>query len=70
MKELDILLERFARQALPQAPAAEQQAFERLLKLPDPRLAGYLLGQERPGDRELAALTARIRDFCHGSAPC
>ncbi len=70
MKELDILLERFARQALPQAAAAERQAFERLLKLPDPLLAGYLLGQERPGDAELAELTARIRDLGHGSAPC
>jgi antitoxin CptB len=70
MKELDILLERFVRQALPQAPVLERQAFERLLELPDPLLAGYLLGQERPGDRELAELTARIRDLCHGSAPC
>ncbi|MGP8033943.1 MAG: succinate dehydrogenase assembly factor 2 [Steroidobacteraceae bacterium] len=70
MKELDILLERFARQALPQAAAAERQAFERLLELPDPLLAGYLLRRKRPGDAELAALTARIRDLGHGSAPC
>jgi len=70
MKELDILLERFARQALPQAGAAERRAFERLLGLPDPLLAGYLLGDNRPGDRELYELTARIRDLCHGSPPC
>jgi len=69
MKELDILLERFARQALPRAPAAERLAFERLLGLPDPLLAGYLLGEDRPGDRELCELTARIRDLCHGSPP-
>jgi len=67
MKELDILLERFARRALPQAAAAERRAFERLLALPDPLLAGYLLGGERPGERELCELTARIRDLCHGS---
>ena len=70
MKELDILLERFARRSLPQAGPAERQAFERLLGLPDPVLAGYLLGEDRPGDRELRELTARIRDPVHGSPPC
>jgi antitoxin CptB len=70
MKELDILLERFARQALPEAPAAERRAFERLLGLPDPLLAGYLLGGDRPADRELEALTARMRDLCHASRVC
>jgi antitoxin CptB len=70
MKELDVLLERFARAALPAAAAAERQAFERLLRLPDPLLAGYLLKGERPADPELAALTARIRDLCHASRVC
>ena len=65
MKELDLLLERFAREALPGAPAAEQAAFERLLTLPDPVLAGYLLGGERPEDPELETLAARVRDLCH-----
>ena len=70
MKELDILLERFARRSLLKAPAAERRAFERLLSLPDPLLAAYLLGEDRPGDRELRELTARIRDVDHGSAQC
>jgi antitoxin CptB len=70
MKELDILLERFARGSLPRAGDAERRAFERLLGLPDPLLAGYLLGEDRPGDRELRELTARIRDPGHGSPPC
>ena len=70
MKELDFLLERFARHSLARAGAAERQAFERLLGLPDPLLAGYLLGDDRPGDPELRELTARIRDPGHGSAPC
>lgn len=65
MKELDVILERFARAALPGAPAAERAAFERLLTLPDPVLAGYLLEGERPDDPELEALTARVRDLCH-----
>ncbi|HYM41544.1 MAG TPA: succinate dehydrogenase assembly factor 2 [Steroidobacteraceae bacterium] len=65
MKELDVVLERFALQALPEAGPAERAAFERLLSLPDPVLAGYLLGGERPGDPELEALAARVRDLCH-----
>ena len=70
MKELDVLLERFARRFLAQAPAGERRAFERLLNLPDPLLAAYLLGETRPVDRELRELTARIRDVDHGSAQC
>jgi antitoxin CptB len=70
MRELDVLLERFARQALPGAPASERWAFERLLELSDPLLAGYLLRGDRPADRELAALTTRIRDLCHASRVC
>ncbi|HXZ60664.1 MAG TPA: succinate dehydrogenase assembly factor 2 [Steroidobacteraceae bacterium] len=70
MKELDVMLERFARRALPGAASTELRAFERLLALPDPLLAGYLLGEERPSDAELQALTARIRDLCHGSPVC
>ena len=44
MKELDLLLERFARGPLLQATPAEQAGFEELLGLPDPQLCGYLLG--------------------------
>ena len=63
MKELDVVLERFARELLPGASAAQRGAFERLLALPDPQLAGYLLGGDRPGDPELTQLTERIRDL-------
>jgi succinate dehydrogenase flavin-adding protein (antitoxin of CptAB toxin-antitoxin module) len=46
MKELDLLLERFARGPLLTASPAEQARFEELLRLPDPQLAGYLLSLE------------------------
>jgi antitoxin CptB len=64
VKELDILLERYARQALPDASPAERTAFAALLELPDPLLAGYLLGEERPADEGLGRLVARIRGLC------
>jgi antitoxin CptB len=70
MKELDVILERFARAELARATPAQRQAFERLLSLPDPLLAGYFLGQERPADPELCSLAARIRDLCHASPLC
>jgi len=70
MKELDIILERYAHESLAGAPEAEWAVFERLLGLPDPLLAGYFLGDERPADPELRSLAARIRDLCHGSPVC
>jgi antitoxin CptB len=64
MKELDVLLERFARRALPQASPADCQVFAQVLELPDPLLAGYLLGGETPAEPHLAQAIARMRALC------
>jgi antitoxin CptB len=64
MKELDVLLERFAEQVLPQASAGECRVFAELLELPDPVLAGYLLGGESPPEPHLAEAVGRIRALC------
>jgi len=64
MKELDVLLERFARQVLPQATQAECRVFAELLALPDPLLAGYLLGGELPAEPHLAQAVRRIHALC------
>ena len=63
MKELDVLLERFARHELPRASAEQRQTLARFLELPDPVLVDYLLGQAIPPDRELADLVAQITGF-------
>jgi antitoxin CptB len=60
MKELDVLLERFARRELPEASAEQRQTLTRFLDLPDPVLIEYLLGQSIPPDPELASLVHRI----------
>jgi succinate dehydrogenase flavin-adding protein (antitoxin of CptAB toxin-antitoxin module) len=60
MKELDILLERFARAALPTASTEHRTTFARFLELPDPVLVDYLLGQGVPPEPELAELVGRI----------
>jgi antitoxin CptB len=60
MKELDVLLERYARGGL---AGTEQVSFEALLELPDPVLAGYLLAGDTPADPRMAQLVARIRTY-------
>ena len=60
MKELDVLLERFARQRYEHASAAEKKAFARLLDLPDPELADYLFGYATPSEPHLAQLARLI----------
>ncbi len=63
LKELDLLLERFARARLPEAPPALLGRFARLLELPDPLLAQYLLGGEDPAEPEMAQLVGAIRAY-------
>jgi antitoxin CptB len=60
MKELDILLERFARERYESASSEERCAFARLLDLPDPDLADYFFGYAIPAEPELARLTRLI----------
>ena len=57
-KELDVMLERYLTHDFPAASSAELDVFERLLALPDERLAQYLYGHETPTDPALAALAA------------
>ena len=60
MRELDVILERFARRELPGASAQQRHTITRMLELPDPELVDYLLGQAIPPDPELATLVRRI----------
>jgi succinate dehydrogenase flavin-adding protein (antitoxin of CptAB toxin-antitoxin module) len=60
MKELDVLLERFARAELPSASREQRDLFARFLELPDPMLVDYLLGQGIAPEPELAELARRI----------
>jgi antitoxin CptB len=63
MKELDLLLERFARRELPHAGPEGRRALAQLLELPDPMLVDYLLGQAIPPEPELAQLVLSIRTY-------
>ncbi|HLQ09227.1 MAG TPA: succinate dehydrogenase assembly factor 2 [Steroidobacteraceae bacterium] len=63
MKELDVMLERFAPEALAHASPQELGVLEELLALPDPLLAGYLLGEKTPPEPRLARLAGKIRTY-------
>jgi antitoxin CptB len=60
MKELDVLLERFARERYDSASAEDKSAFARLLDLPDPEIADYVLGHATPAEPQLARLARLI----------
>jgi antitoxin CptB len=70
MKELDVLLERFARSYLADADAEARALFERFLELPDPVLADYLLGDAVPADVPLARLARSITAHTSPTASC
>ena len=48
MRELDELLLRYLDRRFDAAPDAEKRAFQALLQLPDPEIAGYLLNRQDP----------------------
>lgn len=62
MRELDVVFQRYLEQRYPQAPAAEQRAFESLIELQDPQLLDYLMGRQTPADPELVNVIARLAD--------
>jgi antitoxin CptB len=68
MKELDVVLERYAAAVLPRAGVSERRLLARLLERADPELAGYFLGGEAPAEPDMAALVMRIKE-CAAAAP-
>jgi antitoxin CptB len=61
MKELDLLLAGWLDTRFEQASEDQRREFEALLELPDPLLACYLLGGQRPERADLAVLIECIR---------
>jgi succinate dehydrogenase flavin-adding protein (antitoxin of CptAB toxin-antitoxin module) len=60
MKELDLILRGWLDRSYDGASSAERLLFDRFLDLPDPEIAGYLLGDASPADPALAALVAQL----------
>jgi antitoxin CptB len=59
MKEIDLLLVAWLEQGYRAASSAQQRAFREFLELPDPEIAGYLLGRRarrlRPAGAQVPA---------------
>ena len=63
MKELDQLLEHYLLNHFETASADEQEAFTRLLTLPDPLLFDYLLAEHKPDENSLLNIVNQIIGF-------
>lgn len=61
MKELDLLLREYLDQHWSGATSDNRDAFARLLELPDPELASYLLGHAAVADLTLEPVLAALR---------
>ncbi|HEX5931224.1 MAG TPA: succinate dehydrogenase assembly factor 2 [Methyloceanibacter sp.] len=67
-KEMDVLLGRFAEQAVAGMNAAEIAVFERLIDVPDPAIETCVLEGHSFGEHDLDELIDRVRRF-HGLTP-
>jgi len=61
MKELDLMLRRYLDERWSIASADEKAVFEAFLELPDPVIAGYLLGGAESNDPEVQGLVEALR---------
>lgn len=62
MKELDLVLTRWLDQGFEQASSEQRAAFAEFLDLPDPEIAGYLLGNGQPASAKFRQLVNVIRE--------
>jgi len=72
MKELDLLLLDYLQGEWVHASACERDVFARILELPDPVLAAYLLGDAECTDADLAPLVATLQTVAarrHAAGP-
>ncbi len=61
MREMDLVMGRFADAHLPTMSESELGAFERLLDAPDPQALAWIIGEEAPPPEFDMALLARLR---------
>jgi antitoxin CptB len=62
MREMDLVMGRFADANLPAMGEAELDEFERLLSAPDPQVLAWMTGEEKTPPEFDTALLARLRD--------
>ncbi len=62
MKELDLLLTNYFEERYSAATDADQQAFRRILEMPDPELNDLILGRVQSEDQAVARVVIILRD--------
>ncbi|HMB48466.1 MAG TPA: succinate dehydrogenase assembly factor 2, partial [Afifellaceae bacterium] len=67
MREMDLLLGRFADAEIGDLPDADLSDFEQLMEVPDQQLYRWLSGQEPVAANHDTGLFRRIRDFHTGT---
>lgn len=60
MLELDVLLEPFTNEALPELSEADQQTYVKLLECEDPDLFSWFMTGQRPADAELSKMVDMV----------
>ena len=63
MREMDLIMGRFAEAFVDSMPAAELDDYERLMELPDPELLGWVLAERAPAAGVNAAMLEKLRAF-------
>ncbi len=63
MREMDLIMGRFADAFVDRMAPAELDAYERLMEVPDPELLGWITGQRPAPARHDTAMLRRLRDF-------
>ena len=63
MREMDLIMGRFADATIDRLTEEELDAFERLLEAPDPDVYRWIAGGEAPPAAYDGALLRRLRDF-------
>jgi antitoxin CptB len=66
MRELDLIMGRFADNAIGQLSPEELDDFERLMEVPDPELLAWMIGEDEVPAMLDTALFRRLRDFNRG----
>jgi antitoxin CptB len=61
VREMDLVMGRFADAHLPTMNDDELAEFERLLDVPDPQALAWIIGEEQPPPQFLTPLFARLR---------
>jgi antitoxin CptB len=69
MKELDVMLTGWLEQRWGAASSDQRRVFVEFLELPDPLIAGYLLGRETPSDQRQRELVAALIGARAATAP-